>query len=326
MNNQYQNFVFSGGGILGIAYIGMLDYLYNINLMQNIKRVAGSSAGAITACITSFNLPFEETKKIADSLNYSKVPSTTDQEEPQIFSKSGKEILDKVFINAECVYRLITQYGWYSSNYMYNWIKLQIADQFDGTKKAPPYTFIDFMDPSLHKEGRNFKDLYIIGTDVSTKSSSVFCAEYTPYMEVAEAVRISMSVPLFFQAIKSTCAVDHQKNRPKVYADGGILYNYPITLFDIDKPSPETLGALFNSSCPPLEIDNLLDFIVNLLSCTTSMQTQYIYSAPENLERSIQIYTSNIASLNFNVKVDDDIYTFLYKQGYLAAENYFNYL
>lgn len=324
MDNRYENFAFSGGGILGIAYIGMLDYLYKIKLMQNIQRVAGASAGAITACIASFNLPFEETKQIADSLDYSKVPSTTDPEDPNLFSKSGKAQLDKAFVNVECTYRLITQYGWYSSSYFYNWIKVQIAKQFDSMKKLPPYTFMDFKDQSLHRDGRDFKDLYIMGTDVSSKTSCLFSAEYTPNMEVAEAVRISMSVPLFFQAIKSNYGSDDPKKTPKIYVDGGVMYNYPITLFDKRYPCPETLGALFNSSCPPLEIRNLLDFITNLLSCTSALQTQLLYSSPVNMCRSIQINTSDIEMLDFNVTVGDDTYTFLYEQGYKAAENYFS--
>lgn len=326
MNNQYKNLVFSGGGILGIAYIGMLEYLYEIQLIPDIKRVAGTSAGAITACITSFNLPFIETKRIADSLNYSKVPSTTDPSEFNFFSKNGKAKLDKVFVNAECAYRLITKYGWYSSSYFYYWIKRQIAEQFDVKKKAPPYTFLDFANPSIHKGGRKFKDLYIIGTDISSKTSCVFSVEDTPHMEVAEAVRISMSVPLFFESIKSTYETANKKDKPKIYSDGGIMYNYPITLFDDDGPSFQTIGAFFSRNCPPSEIDNLVEFIMNLLSCINAVQSQLIYTDPENIQRSIQIYTGDISSLDFDVKVGDETYTFLYNQGYKAAENYFKNL
>ncbi len=325
MNYQYRNLVFSGGGILGIAYIGVLEYLHMIGIIPDIKRVAGTSAGAITACITSFNLPFLETKQIADSLDYSRVPSTTDPDEFSFFSKNGKAKLDKIFINTECAYRLITKYGWYSSSYFYYWIKNQIQTQFDMAKKSPPYTFRDFQNSSIHKDGRKFKDLYIIGTDVSTKSSCVFSAEDTPDLEVAEAVRISMSVPLFFEAVKeSNTFLEKMQNKPKIYSDGGVMYNYPITLFDDDEPSFQTIGALFNRNSPPSEIDNLLEFIMNLLSCLNSVQYQLIYSEPENIERSIQINTGDISSLDFNVKVGDATYKFLYEQGYKATADYFN--
>lgn len=326
MNYQQQNLVFSGGGILGIAYIGMLDYLYKIKLAPDIQRVAGSSAGAIAACITSFNLPFQETKAIADSLDYSKVPSTSDPHEPKNFSKSEETQLNKVFGNIECVYRLIKRYGWYSSIYFYDWIRHQIANQFDATKKVPPYTFTDFMNPDIHKDGRRFKELYIIGTDISNKTSTVFSAVDTPHMEVAEAVRISMSVPLFFEAVKSFETTENLVDMPRIYSDGGIMYNYPINLFDKECPSNETLGALFRSNVPPAQVNHLVDFIVNLISCTASIQTQISYNTPINMKRSIQIFTANISSLDFNVKTGDETYTFLYEQGYKAAEKYFSAL
>lgn len=319
MFTQYRNFAFSGGGILGIAYIGMLDYLYKVRLMQSIQRVAGTSAGAITACLTSFNLPFDETKRIADSLEYSKVASKTAPDSPESIPVYGKLELDGLLGNFDCVYRLIKNYGWYSSCYLYDWIKRQIEAQFDTSKKAPPYTFTDFKNPAIHKGGNPFKALYIIGADVSTQTSSVFSAEYTPDMEVAEAVRISMSVPLFFEAIKSTS----QDGQQKVFADGGLLYNYPITLFDKDRPTLQTLGALFKSSSPPAKINNILDFIVNLLSCTSAIQMQLFNNSPKNKMRSIQIETGEVPPLDFDVKVGSDTYNFLYQQGYKAAETYF---
>lgn len=322
MYNQCENLVFSGGGILGIAYMGTLDYLYKINFMKNIKRMAGSSAGAIAACISSFDLSFEETKKIVDSLDYSKVPSTSSSHEPKQFTKTETMQLDKVFGNVECVYRLVKKYGWYSSCYFYDWIRHQIANQFDPLKKAAPYTFEDFMNPELHKDGRSFKELYIIGTDVSSNTSTVFSVQDTPHMEVAEAVRISMSVPIFFEAIKS----DFNGENPKIYADGGVMYRYPITLFDGILPPEETLGALIMSDEEPVRIENLVDYISNLISCVTAIQAQFSYDTPENRKRTMQINTGNVSSLKFDVKTGDATYNFLYEQGYKAAENYFNTL
>jgi NTE family protein len=46
-------------------------------------------------------------------------------------------------------------------------------------------------------------------------------------MRVMDAVRISMSLPLFFAAVRNA--------RRDVYVDGGLLENYPIKLFDREK-------------------------------------------------------------------------------------------
>ncbi|KFO67772.1 phospholipase, partial [Smithella sp. SCADC] len=53
---HYRNLVFKGGGVRGIAYLGALQYLYEHNYMQHVERVAGTSAGAITALATALNL------------------------------------------------------------------------------------------------------------------------------------------------------------------------------------------------------------------------------------------------------------------------------
>lgn len=329
MNTDYENFVFSGGGILGIAYLGMLEYLYQINLIQNIKRVAGTSAGAITACITSFNLPFEELKIISNTLNYNKVPaknspnsSKTSSTDSISLDTSLRKDSDNIFDNIDCIYRLVKNYGWYSSYYFYDWLRSQIALQFDSSKKVPPYTFADFMDPSLHKDNRSFKEIYIVGTDVSTNTSTVFSFENTPYMEVAEAVRISMSVPLLFEAVKTN--IPPTIYTPKVYVDGGFLYNYPINLFDETSPPDLTLGAYFNSASPPSPINNIVDFISNLLTCNSTLQKKLYQHNPDNKNRSIEIYTSTVKALNFDVKPGDYIYLFLYQQGYQAAVDFFD--
>lgn len=326
----YKNLVFSGGGVLGIAYLGVLDYLYKINLPPQILRVAGTSAGAITACLTSFNLSFDDLKEIADSLDYNKVPGKDDvsvdsKSPPRYFTQSIKSHLDNIFGNAECVYRLITQFGWYSSSYLYEWIKEQIASQFNSDLKSPPYTFSDFKNTAIHKNEIPFKDLYIVGTDSSKSTSIIFSYEFTPNMEVAEAVRISMSVPLLFEAIKSS-PFSSSKDSPQVYVDGGLLYNYPINIFDSLSPQKETLGTYFKNALPPASINNLVDFISSTISCATRLQALLFQENKSNLARSIPIFTSDIQPMNFNITVGDPTYLFLYEQGYLGTEVFFSLL
>lgn len=328
---SYKNLVFSGGGILGIAYLGTLDYLYKINLIPQINRVAGTSAGAITACLTSFNLSFNQLKEISNSLDYAKVPGKDDISDDsrfpsRLFPTAIKAQLDSLFGNVDCVYRLITQFGWYSSSYFYEWLKEQIANQFNATLKQPPYTFSDFKNTDVHKNKVPFKDLYIVGTDTSKGTSIIFSFESTPHMEVAEAIRISMSVPLLFEAIKSTPFLTSSVDSPGVYVDGGLLYNYPINIFDDISSPKETLGAYFKTALPPAPINNLLDFISSTISCATSLQTILFQEHKANINRSIPIFTGDIEPMNFSVTPGDATYQFLYEQGYRGTEVYFSLL
>lgn len=316
---QYQNLAFSGGGVLGIAYLGMVEYLCQMGLMPGIRRVAGTSAGAITACITAFNLPFSQTKKLADSLDYSRVAAKTDSGDRAMAAGLG-DWQESLFGSVDCAVRLFREYGWYSSDYLYDWLRKQIAQQFDPGKKQPPYTFADFENPALHREGRAFKGLYVVGTDLSTRTTAIFSAKDTPRMEVAEAVRISMSVPLLFQSVESSCG---REVPPEIYVDGGLLYNYPITLFDRETPPAYTLGALLQSSAPPPPIHSLPDFMLNLISCSTAIQAQLFQNSPMNQRRSIVIETGEVAPMDFNIAVGNPTYTFLYRQGYRAAAAYF---
>ena len=49
-------------------------------------------------------------------------------------------------------------------------------------------------------------------------------------MEVAQAVRISMSIPLFFEAVEY--GTDMANTATNILCDGGVMWNYPINIFD----------------------------------------------------------------------------------------------
>lgn len=332
MIRQIRNLVFEGGGVLGISYLGVLDYLFHNGWMRNMMRVGGTSAGAITACITSFNLPFADIKKITNSLDYKKVPSKSELDNIKYISDDVKEGIEKLFGDATCIYRLLNNYGWYSTEYFYNWIKEVIDDQFDFTKKLPPYTFADFKKPYLHKNNQAFLDLYIVGTNMSMKASKVFSYETTPMMEVAQAVRISMSVPLFFEAVITEAGEQYGGSLTNVFCDGGVMNNYPLNLFDspkfnsnlYDGVNMETLGVRFSGGLKHNDIDNLIKYIESLLRVSSYIQQQSYESNPLNKDRSIIIDKKDIAPLDFNVSANDDTYRFLYNQGYNAARNFFS--
>ena len=47
MTYPFRNLVFEGGGVKGIAYVGVIDALDKAGVIANIERVGGISAGAI---------------------------------------------------------------------------------------------------------------------------------------------------------------------------------------------------------------------------------------------------------------------------------------
>lgn len=195
MDYIFRNFVFEGGGVKGLAYVGALQVLEEKGIQQNITRVAGASAGAICALLVGLNYNSEEIKDILWHMDF------------RDFMDKSKGILRNT-------YRLLNHFGWYKGDFFKHWIE-GIIEKKTGQKNI---TFKE-----LHHM-KDFKDMVFIGTNLSTHFSELFSFRTTPDMDVAEALRITMSIPLFFQSVKA--------NHDQIYVDGGLLMNYPIKVFD----------------------------------------------------------------------------------------------
>jgi len=201
MSYNFKNFVFEGGGVKGIAYVGALEVLEDKGVTSDIERIGGTSAGAINAILLGLGYSLDETKDILWSLDFN-------------------EFMDDSWGVVRDTNRLINEYGWYKGDYFRNWIGKLIKEKTGNSEST-------FSDIEAFKGTRGFKSLYFMGTNLSTSFSEVFSAEHTPRICVADAVRVSMSIPLFFAAKRSS--------RGDVYVDGGVLNNYPIKLFDREK-------------------------------------------------------------------------------------------
>lgn len=310
---MYTNLVFGGGGVHGIAYLGVLKYLDEVQLLREIDRVAGTSAGAISALLTSFNLPFWMMKNIVDTIDYEKM--IEDREEEELLQlRDMTEQLEMIFGNIHSSYRFMKHYGWHSTEYIYKWLQDVINEQFDQNLKKPPYTFRDFKNRSIHKTRQPFKDLYILGTNLNQKKSVVFSYETTPDIEVALAVRISMSIPFFFEAVK----IENQ-----VFVDGGVMQNYPIRIFDVNGYNKDTLGMKIDPTNKENEIDNIIDFTKNISLSFLKKEEDIFEKNIDDIKRTIEIDASPISSLNFHIKKEDPSYILLYNRGYQAALQFF---
>lgn len=201
MAYHFRNLVFEGGGVKGIAYLGALDVLNDKGILPNIQRIGGTSAGAINAILLGLGFTPKETKDTLWSLDFN-------------------EFMDDSWGVIRDTNRLIEEFGWYKGDYFRKWIGKLIKEKTGNSEST-------FADIEALKEKRGFKSLYFMGTNLSTSFSEVFSVEHTPRACIADAVRISMSIPLFFVAKRST--------RGDVYVDGGVLDNYPIKLFDREK-------------------------------------------------------------------------------------------
>jgi NTE family protein len=208
----YHNLVMEGGGIRGIAYGGALAELEKQGVLPGIKRVGGTSAGAIQALLLALGYSPEEISRITYETNV-------------------KEFADGRMIFFGGFHRMARKFGWYRGEKFTKWLG-KLIEQKAGK------TDLTFAELHALAGSRGFRDLYVTGTNLSRQQMEVLSHETYPDMQVRDAVRISMSIPLFFQAVgidKSGKVVAlTKKNVPEVeiLVDGGIIGNFPIQLFD----------------------------------------------------------------------------------------------
>lgn len=204
---QYTNLVFEGAGVRGVAYAGVIQELEQRNLLAGVKRVGGTSAGAIAAMTLSLGYTGKEIEDI-------------------IYNLKLQRFNDGKFFFIGGVSRLRHRYGWYRGRAFTQWLEEVIAAKTGDAN----ITF-----KQLHD--RRFRDLYVTGTSLNHQKLLVFSHEHYPDMKIKDAVRISMSIPLYFEAVCIDSVghvVDHRHatTRDDIMVDGGFMGNYPIFMFD----------------------------------------------------------------------------------------------
>ena len=197
MAYHFKNLVFEGGGVKGIAYVGALEVLDREGILNDIEKVSGTSAGAMIAVLVGLRYTADEVKEILWKLNF-------------------KKFMDSSFGIVRDTNRLIKEYGWYKGDFFRD----LVADLIKTKTGDGEMTF-----EQIANMGK-YRDIYLVGTDLSTGYSKMFSNYHTPGMKVADAARISMSIPLFFASVKGADGDDH------IYVDGGLLDNYSIKTFD----------------------------------------------------------------------------------------------
>ena len=286
---KYENLVFEGGGIRGIAYAGVLKELENSGIIKDIERVGGTSAGAITALMISLGYSSNEIYGIISETKFQKFN-------------------DGEFIFFGGLTRLNGKYGWYKGNKFTRWLE-KIIEAKTGNGEIT----------LKELEEKNFKKLYVTGTCLNQQKLLVFSAETYPEMKVKDAVRISMSVPLYFEAvfIDSVGKVYNNYKKDKnldIVVDGGILGNFPIFLFDstfldsdnqkIRIPNFKTIGIRLDSDeqiksdsidkeLVPIEINRISDYLTAFYTIILENlnRNQLI---PEDWERTISVSSVGI--------------------------------
>ena len=325
-NYPYKNLVLEGGGVRGLAYAGALSALEEKGVLGHIKKVAGSSAGSIAALMISVGY----TAKEMDSIMF--------QLPVQEFNDGKYGVVGKYN-------RIKSDFGIYKGEYFEKWLQ-QLVKFKTGNADL---TFKDLH--NLAVQNSIYKELYCTATNISKQQMEIFSVEKTPNMPIALAVRISGSVPLYFEPV----ALDNQYKKISrkdsatlinYFVDGGLLCNYPISIFDtcrydlnpLECPelafNGETLGIKMERSeqidslqknsttIPSYNISKLSDYI----SALTNLMMETLNRKYPNLEnekgRTIYISYGNIHSKIRKMMPEEKL--MLYNNGVKAVSDFFD--
>jgi NTE family protein len=271
---NYNTLCFSGGGVSAISIIGALKYLI-INKyldLSLINKFVGTSSGAIISFLLSLNYSIFEIYDFILNFNFQTL-------EPDY--------------NIE---NLLESYG------------IDNGDKFN-------YVFSNFIKNKYNIDDLSFKDLFelsnksllIICTNYTKSEEEVFSYDLTPNMSVLLALRMSISIPIFFTPVLYNTYY---------YVDGGLVNNFPIKYCDLDT----TLGFYLESIKKDNKIKNITSIFIDsvkILFYNIAKNTYYKYANKPNIIKLTSIL-DNV--LDFQINYDQKL--LLLNNGMNSAQIY----
>lgn len=201
--------VFSGGGMRGVAFIGALEELEHAGI--SFERVAGTSAGTITAAFIAARFTSNEMREAFQKLN------------KHILRDEGHFIKRLPLLKWLHLYKRL---GFYKGNLFEQWISEQLA-----TKGI--YSFGDLPEGVLK----------IVAADLTNGEMIVIPDDLKKYQldantsPISKAVRMSCSLPFYYEPIYLV-----NEYRQALIVDGGILSNFPLWIFSDSFPKRPVVG------------------------------------------------------------------------------------
>lgn len=237
--------VLEGGGAKGFAFVGALQALQEADL--RIRRVVGTSAGAITALMLAAGYTAHELMEVMretipgreDTLvfkTFLDTPERKDFTEDDInnsetlraFSRvmpfGGKGTLNTLLLSKffRKLFNLNEFGGLYAGEKFGEWLEERLKKKgYKGDE-----TFETF-------EAKNGTDLTVVASDTTAQRELILNRMTAPRCPVAKAVRMSMSIPLIWREVTWQAEWGPYNGEPMgghIVVDGGILSNFPLDL------------------------------------------------------------------------------------------------
>lgn len=300
------NAVFEGGGVKGVALAGAVEAAEHAG--RTFGRVAGTSSGAIIASMLAAGYDGEAMSRIIKATSFSS------------FLKRGA-LYNTAFVGPAL--RVLIKKGLYSGEALETWIRGILQQK----------GIVTFSDLPRGK-------LSIITSDITNGRIVVLPEGMKDYgmipesFEVAKAVRMSCSIPYFFDPVMLRLNGEAAQRKPfneqfVYFVDGGLLSNFPLWLFDEKEEGFKSPGQriptvgfqLIGKTDPqPHRVTGPISMLQALVGTMLSAHDER-YIETEKFERTVKIPTLGISTTSFHIppQLSDE----LYDAGYRAGEVFF---
>jgi NTE family protein len=297
--------VFEGGGVKGIALVGAASQIEAAG--YEFINLAGTSAGAIVATLLAAGYSAAEVKQTINGINFSTF------EDPNLIGRIPYvgALVDEIFNK-----------GLYKGDVFLNLMRDLLA-------KKGIHTFRDLIQPEFAGDDRYRFKVRVVASDISRGRMLVLPQDINindygiapEDLEVALAVRMSMSIPFFFEPVKL---------KDSYIVDGGLLSNFPVELFDsAGVPAWPTFGyklVVSGQADPTHLVQHPISGPISELAALffTAMEAHdAYYLSNDKFVRTITIDSLEIGSTDFNLTPAQK--EALYQSGVNAAKTFLDH-
>jgi NTE family protein len=300
--------VLEGGGVKGVGLVGALAALDQHGF--RVQNLAGTSAGAITAALVAAGYSVAELRQTLTGLDFNSFKDEAWEGHIPLVGNYASVLARK---------------GMYKGEHFIEWI--------EGLLEAKGVrTFADLVDPEFADEPDYRYRLQVIATDITAHELLRLPRDAARFgiqpddLSVAEAVRMSMSIPIFFKPWRWRSEADGKEH---LIVDGGVLSNFPVWIFDsAGEPPWPTFGLMLvepqpraepGANQPQAANTGIVTYLKGLVSTMLEAHDR-MYLENDTFVRTIPIPTLGVRTTEFDLSTERA--DALYESGHTAAEDF----
>lgn len=305
--------VFEGGGVKGLGLVGALSVLEERGYEP--QRLAGSSAGALLAALSAAGYTAGELQEILLEFDFAGVRDTAWEDRIPLIGAPLSLLKDQGLYEGEAL--------------------LEYTRSLLAAKNVR--TFGDLINADATEARYRYK-AQVIASDVTgrrllilPRDAAWIGVEDPDSFEVALAVRMSASIPFYFEPVEF---INPETGRRHFIVDGGVLSNFPVWLFDsrgeprwptfglrLVEPEPEVSldHRMEPATYPTNPIETTVDYVKNLVHTMLEAHDR-LYIEMADFARTIPIPTLGIRTTDFDLP--RELRLELYEAGRAATEQF----